>query len=303
MNFGVSENNSNESNDSLLSKIIPIVIIVGVVIIVFILVFSITNSILNRKKTEPKKPVNTVEKLDIKSQDVSILYKYVTTNTTGIRPDKFIKNKKIDKNSFSDEEKLYFALQYAAVDDFKFVEEDKDTKERKYSILLSKIKKYVTRFFGPDVTMKEYVPIEYTFSFKINGKNVGNLEYSEEDKSYIASFNEYIDLDKKDDNLVEDYYTKLYEASKKNDGTYYLKEKIIYTDVEKDDTKYRVSIYKDYDKKNLIETKTVSEEELKSNPIKIDEYLDNASIITYVFKPNAINNNALYFDSSSIEIK
>ena len=301
MNFVLSENNSNEKNDSILSKIIPIVIIVVVALVVFILVFTITNSIFNKKDTKPKQQTNTTQKLDIASQDVKILYRYVTTGTNGIRVDKFVKNSKVDKTSFTDEEKLYFALQYAEVEDFENLGEHNEKEQPLYNIPMSKIKKYMTRFFGNNVKLEEDVSIDYLFSFKINDLSYAHLTYSEEHEGYDAAFSKAPTTEGK---LVDEFYTKLVSAYKKpNDGSVYLEEKVIYTDLEENGDKYKLSIYKDYDKNNVIETKNVTKESLENKPIKIEDYLDNASTITYVFKPNQLSQNALYFDSSSIKTK
>jgi len=301
MNFGVSENNSNEKNDSILSKIIPIAIIVVVALIAFVLVFVLTNSIFNKKESKPKTPTNTTEKLSINSQDVKILYKYVTTGTNDIRVDKFVKNEKVDKDSFTDEEKLYFALQFAEVDDFEDLGEHNEKDVALYNISMSKIKKYMARFFGNNVKMDDYVSIDYLFSFKINDLSYAHLTYSEEHEGYDAAFYKTPEEENK---LVDEFYTKLVDAYKKpSDGSVYLVEKVIYTDLEENGDKYKLSIYKDFDKNSVIETKNVSKESLANNPIKIDNYLDNASTVTYVFKPNQLSQNALYFDSSSIKTK
>ena len=297
------EEENNNSNENIISKIIYIVIILAAALIVGLTIFLIANAIFNKKPTTPKKPVNTTEKLDLNNQNVKTLYKYVTTGTNNIRVDKFVKNSKVDKTSFTDEEKLYYALQFAEVKDFENFGDLDEQGNKIYNISKDKIKKYLTLFFGNGVTLSEYVPIEYVFSFKINDKNVGYLTYSDENDGYNATFTEYQDIDKKSEELVDSFYTKLVNAYKKNDGTYYLEEKVIYTDLVKENDKYKLSIYKDYNKEQLIESKTTTESELKENPIKIEDYLDKASTITYVFKANTLNKNTLYFDSSSIKTK
>ena len=296
MNFGINENNSNEAKEKNL-KIIPIIIIVVVAILAFIIVFLITNSIFNKPKPTSKTNTDTVEKISITDDNVRILYKYVTTGTNNIRVDKFVKNKKVDKSSFTDEEKLYFALQFAEVSDFEKVEVRDNVDESVYTISIDKIKKYITRFFGSGVKMEEYVDISYPFSFSINGKSLGKLTYSEDNNGYDAVFSE---IKEEEDKLVEEFYTKLDSAYKKKDGSYYLVEKVIYTSLEEIEGKYKLSIYKDFEKENLIEEKTVTKEELENDPIKINEYIKDASTITYVFKPNLLSQNSLYFDSSSI---
>lgn len=301
MDFGASEENkTNNNKNDFISKIIYVLIIVGSALIVGVTVFLIANAIFNKKTTTPKKPVDTVQKLELTDSNVKTLYKYVTTGTNGIKVDKFVKNSKVDKTSFTDEEKLYFALQFAEVEDFEDLGDKDSAGNTIYNISVDKIKKYLTLFFGNGVTMDEYVPIEYIFSFKINDKNVGYLKYSDENDGYNATFTEYKDVEEKD-NLVDSFYSKLVSASRKNDGTHTLEEKVIYTDLKEAGDKYKLSIYKDYEKNEVIETKTVTKDELINKPIKIEDYIDNASTVTYIFKINSLNKNSLYFESSSIK--
>ena len=179
------------------------------------------------------------------------------------------------------------------------MDEVNENGKKTYIIKDYKIKNYMQRFFGKNVEYSREDEIKYPFSFKINGQNVGIMNYSDEYKGFITVF-EGLEEDITSNNLVEPYYTMLSAAYKEVDGTYKLEEKIIYTDLEKkEDNTYSLSIYKDYDHKMLLEKKNnLTEEDIKTKKIDIKDYQNHASTITYKF---ALNGNILYFDSSSIK--
>ena len=98
-------------------------------------------------------------------------------------------------------------------------------------------------------------------------------------------------------NIIDPYLGKLVEAYKEVDGGYRLIEKVIFVDIkQQNDGKYEVTISKDYDHNNIIESAVdQTEEDIKK--ITVDKYKDKAATITYNFK---LNGNILYFYSSEI---
>lgn len=289
------------------SKLKLIIIIIGAVIIGLI-IFLIINKALNTKE-KPTTPVSTSQKRSLNESNVKILYDYVTYGTNGIRNDKFVKEKSVTINSFNNQEKFYYALQFAQASDFtKITEEDsvKDEKEKtiQYYISDKKVKKFMEKFFGKDVKYSKDEKIKYKFDFTLDDVPVKEsvLEYSSKLDGYITSFdkdNESADNSKNLDNevLLDPYIGKLVEAWKENDGSYRLIEKVIYPVYSKQsDGTYEVSIYSDFDYKNIIE-KITDKDENYIRKIKTDKYMDKGSTITYIFK---LNGNVLYFDSSKI---
>ena len=292
----IEESGSSSSKIKKNSKL-PIIIVVIVSILVGLLVFFTSNSLFGGKKT--KEEVPSEEKLSLNETNVEILYSYVTYGVKNTRAEKFIKEDKVTLSSFTNEEKFYYALQFADVEDFVPTGEVNEKNQKTYLIKDYKIKNYMQRFFGKDVEYDNDEQIKYPFSFRINGQNVGIMNYSEEYKGYITVFDGY-EKDVEDTNIIEPYYATLSAAYKENDGTYRLEEKIIYTELEKsDDNTYSLSIYRDYDHKMLLEKKSaLTEDDLKDKRIDIKDYQNHASTITYKF---ALNGNILYFDSSSIK--
>ena len=300
MDFKIGDEIEGEGQETSNLKIksrLPLIIIIVVSLIVGFLVFFLSNSLFGPKKT--KEPPVTRQQLNLKERNVDILYSYVTYGEKKQRNDKFIKESKVTLDSFSDEEKFYFALQFADPDDFDFNGKTNEQGKKIYVITERKIRNYMQRFFGNKVTYSPIKELKYTFNFLINSQNTGTLKYSEDDKTYSIVFDEYED-DVKEKEGIQPYYAELTGAYKELDGTYTLEEKVIYPDlVKNEDNTYTLSIYKDYEHKLLIERKNnLSEDDIKDYEIKMSNYKTKASTITYKF---GLNGNTLYFESSSIK--
>ena len=278
------------------SKTVMIVIVIILSLLIGIGVFVGSNALFNKGKKKEKEP--TTVQLDLKNENVDILYHYVTYGTRNKRYEKFIKNKSVTLKDFTNEEKLYYALQFAQVEDFVFTKKYNEKDQKIYSISKLKMDDYMKRFFGAQVTYTtDDTEITYPFSFRINGQNVGTLKYSKTRKGYETVFDGFQD-DIKSTDIVEPYYAKLTRAEQNLDNTIVLTEKIIYTTVEEENGLYNITIYKDYDKTKPIEKRTgITLEQLQNNPIKIDNYLANAGTIQYKFD---INISTYYFASSKI---
>ena len=304
MDFKIGEDIEEENKESEVKKDnskLKIIIIVVFAIIVFLVVFLALNSVLNPKtKAKPTNTqVVTSEKKPLTERNVKILYNYVTYNANGgVRYDIFVKNKKVTIDTFTEEEKYYYALQYAQVEDFEYTGNKDENGNKIYSISERKIKKYMEYFFGKGVKYSTDITIKYPFSFSINDKNVGIITYNKETSSYDTIFQ--MDNDTKEEYIVDPYMGKLVEAYKEPDGGYRLVEKVIYVYVkEQSDGKYEVTISKDYEHKSIIESSIdQTEEDLKK--IKVDKYIDKAATITYNFKIKEPS-NVLYFYSSEIK--
>ena len=304
MDFKIGEDIEDENKESEVKKDnskLKTIIIVVFAIIVFLVVFLALNSLLNPKtKTKPTNTqVITSEKKPLTERNVKILYNYVTYNANGgVRYDIFVKNKKVTIDTFTEDEKYYYALQYAQVEDFEYTGNKDENGNKIYSISERKIKKYMEYFFGKGVKYSTDITIKYPFSFSINDKNVGIITYNKETSSYDTIFQ--MDNDTKEEYIVDPYMGKLVEAYKEPDGGYRLVEKVIYVYVkEQSDGKYEVTISKDYEHKSIIESSIdQTEEDLKK--IKVDKYIDKAATITYNFKIKEPS-NVLYFYSSEIK--
>ena len=296
---------------------LPIIIVIVMSIIIGLIVFFISNAIFGVKEKKEDPPTSI--SLGLTDENVQILYKYVTYGTNGERNEKFIKEKNVTIDSFSNQEKFYYAFQFVKAEDLETLGRLDENNRKVYTLSSEKVKEYMKRFFGGSVTYNTDVMLTYPFNFKINGQNVGYItESSEADGFDIVFYGLDEEKAKEEESstkegeessineveevplieLVKPYYAELVGAYKEPDGTYRLEENIVYTEVKEDDGVFTVYIFKDYEKTQILETKpNQTKEMLMNNPISIDNYKDRASKITYHF---GLNNNVLYFESSKI---
>lgn len=304
MEFKIGEDIQEENENSEIKKDnskLKLIIIIVIAVIAFFVVFLVLNAMLNPKtKTKPTNTqVVTSEKKSLTESNVKILYNYVTYSATGdTRYDIFVKNKKVTLDTFTEEEKYYYALQYVQVEDFEFTDKYDENKNKIYAISNRMIKKYMEYFFGKGVKYSTDLTIKYPFSFSINGNSVGIMKYNEETEAFDTIFEKAPET--KEEYLVEPYMGKLVEAYKEPDGGYRLVEKLIYVNVKQQSNgKYEVVISKDYEQENIIESSIDQTlDDLKE--IKIDKYINKAATITYNFKIKDTS-NILYFYSSEIK--
>lgn len=260
-----------------------------IMVVIISLIIGISTFVISSKLLKKPEPVITDEVLSLTDENVKILYQYVTSTEEGIRYKKLLENESVTLDDFKNEDKFFYALQFSAYNDFEFTGElDKD-KNKIYTISDKKIKEYMQRFFGPNVTYNNSYPITHEFDFSINKKNIGTLKYNKERNGYDTVF------DKASTNKelkVEPFYTSLDKAIRKPDGKIVLKEKIIYTKVKEENTIQSIEIYKDPAKSILIDNKTIGINDKLT--LEVSD-MKNTGYIEYTF---ALNNNIYYFESS-----
>lgn len=283
------ESNNKEKN--------PMIFIAIIAVVVGIIVFLIMNVFFGKKEIPAEPPKET--KLSLTEENVQILYSYVTYGIRNKRNDKFLTENVVTLDSFSNQEKFYYALQFAQVEDFEATGKLNPANKKIYTLNDAQIKNYMQRFFGGKVTYNYTDSFAYPFSFSINGQNVGNFTPPERSTGMEVVFDGFQpDLE---ESIVEPFYAELVEAYKESDGTYRLVEKAIYTKVEdKGNGYFDVSIYRDAAHTLLIETKqNQNNATMLANPISASTYRDKASTITYHF---GLYNSMLYFDRSEISL-
>ena len=292
--FKIGDNVEEQNSEVVLNRLkkkrkIAIIIVVIISILIGLTTFLVSNLIFNREQ-----PPEVVDySVDLKDENVQILYQYVTYVAKGLRNYKFAKEDKVVLDNFSNEEKFYYALQFAQVDDFVFTGEINEEKNKVYLITDKKIKKYMQLFFGPNVKYKNDLSLAYPFSFRINGMNVGEMKYSENRGGFETTFTTFQADIKKEDitNNIEGELLNAYSDAK---NKLYLEEKVVYiTQTKNPDNTYKIDIYKDNNKTILVDTKTVSNLEEK---IDLSQY-NNTTTIKYTF---GLNGSVYYFESSEM---
>lgn len=285
------------------SLIAPIIIVILLSLAVGLIIFYISNPFFNEPQEGPY-----VQELQLTDNNVRILYKYVTSSVDGNRNDVFVMNDSITKENMPNEDKLYYALQFASPEDF--VSTGKRDKENNqiFNISDKKIDEYMKRFFGNNITYSKVKKMDYTLSFSEEVKYVASLTYSYENKGYdtilIKYSDEENDNDKKDEKeeiKVKPFYTKLVKANLFEDQTIELQEKVIYTKVSKEKDLYTIKVYGDLHYHNLIDTRNnLTESQMQNSIFNLNEYMNEASTVTYTFKTE---NDKYYFYSSNVTNK
>lgn len=274
---------------------VKIVIVIVVSLIVGVAVFFATNALFGEKP--PKTTPVTSTTLNVNDTVVVDTYKMLTYGFGGVRKDKFIKGGNINLSSFDNEERFYYAMQFASQGDFSDTGNMDANGLKIYNISNDKVNSYMKRFFGDEVTYSKESPIVLNYPFMIGNSNIGKMTYDSNRDGFGTVFSGVANTTAPTE-LVKPYYTSLYSATSKSDGTMQMIEKIIYVSlVEKGPDTYDVSIYKDYGKTQLIETRyNLTKASLTTTPISIEPYINKASAITYNLKKGE---QGYYFVNSS----
>ena len=291
MDFKIGEE-LDENGQNSYQSILPIIIVIVVAIICGLVVFGISYLIFKPKEQPEPEPLKSIS-LNLNEENVQILYQYIISGPRGVRNDKCLRGMKVSLENFTDQEKYNYALQFAQAEDFEATGEVNNKGKKIYNFSNDKLEEYMVRYFGPAVTYNKNLLITYPFSFRINNENVGFMTYSSPTDSFETIF-EGLEEDVQDTALVKPYYSELVAAYKEPDGSYRLEEKVIYTDHQVQGDSYNINIYKDYNHTGFIETKNLTEEMLKNNPIDVKAYKEKTGTVSYLFKTY---NTMLYFDS------
>ena len=117
MDFKIDDDFEEKSeNQKKNHNIVSTIVIAVVSIIIGLIVFFVSNAFFGKKVI----PAEVPKDIDVALTDenVQILYDYVTYGVRDTRNDKFIKERNVQLSSFSNQEKFYYALQFAQVEDF-----------------------------------------------------------------------------------------------------------------------------------------------------------------------------------------
>lgn len=267
-----------------------IIIVVVSSLLIGVITFLISNSIFNKKDENVSGDIV----LNLSDDNVQILYSFVTYSTDGVRNDIFMKNN-MTLESFTNEDKFYYALQFAQADDFEFTGNMNDNNSKIYLITNRKIKQYMQQFFGPNVKYNNAIELDYPFSFKINQKNVGKMRYSEYQAGFLTTFDDY--KSNNDRSMIDhDIVGELTSAKEEKSGKIVLEEKVVYTKITKnEDNTYSVDVYKNADMDTKLDTKSVNN--INDNYLDLSDY-NNTNVIEYTF---GVNGDTYYFESSTIK--
>lgn len=274
-------------------KVAIIIVIIGAIVLGLI-VYKVVYNAMEEKNPEIRDYIG--DPISVEDENIKILYDYVTYGADGVRNTKFVMNRSVDLTSFSNKELIYYALQFAQVEDFEFSGEYDNARRKIYFIPDSKIEQYMRYYFGVSVKYTPESSLEYPFTFSINKQNVGTMTYDSNNKGYDTVFKSRIDVAAKAKE-VQPVYGKLINALRKTDGSIVLQERVVYTVLRTDNGNYAVNIYKDPEHTQLLDTKSgLSQNNLSTFTVDPTTYPATA-IVEYTF---GWNGQTCFFQSSRI---
>ena len=296
MDFRIGDDfEENGGKKRLSGDTFKIIVIVVVAIIVGLVVFLITNALFG-KKPDPVPEITTTT-LKVTDSKVVDAYKMVTYGANGKRNELFIKNKDVHAEDFNELQKVYYAMQFATRSDITDTLEKNDKGKKIFTISRSKVKTYMSKFFGPDFTFQEDNSFKLTLPFSEEDKNSVTMKYNADRDGYDIVF------EKKDEfkpGVVQPFYGEVVEAKETSNGVLEIKENIIFTKVaDKGSDTYDIGIYKDHgltDEVQLING--VTKASLNEAPIRISSYSGRCGVVTYTFMKNG---SSYYYVKSEIK--
>lgn len=218
----------------------------------------------------------------------------------------YTRNRSDGWQSFSDTDLLNIVAIELTEEDFTKTDEITDTGwgDYYYTLSNSTIIKYLSKYFGNSVKIEGFKLVNQTFGYatKMNFDNKGGgmviVSYSND--QYKVRFSGI------GGGVVGPHprmaERKIVSAVLENNQIT-VKEKVIYYDTESKGfgtNPITYNIYSDVEKKNKIDTKEYTEDNINDGVITIEDYLDKASTITYKFAYDK-DTDRYYFKSSVIE--
>lgn len=236
--------------------------------------------------------IDNKDQLSPEQKLINQLYGYVTYGRDLEPMYYFLKNDQLTSDTVDGLAKVRYAFQLVTEEDIL------DMNDNSFEIAGSKYQSYIEQIFGIGTNYKKDKPVTLYVN-QIYNNAIISISYNKDKDTYtVTKINGFIN---NQDNKIKLFYTKLdgYNIDNEN-NIITIKEKVIYTEPIYDDkgTVTTINVYKDNRHSNIIdEIKNPNNKLIKT--FSIDNYLNDASTVTYTFKKD-VNDN-YYFDSSIIE--
>ena len=269
------------------SFVLKLMLVCTILILGSCIIFAITPRFMkNVLNIDNKDQLSPEQKL------INQLYGYVTYGRDLEPMYYFLKNDQLTSDTVDGLAKVRYAFQLVTEEDIL------DMNDNSFEIAGSKYQSYIEQIFGIGTNYKKDKPVTLYVN-QIYSNAIISISYNKDKDTYtVTKINGFIN---NQDNKIKLFYTKLdgYNIDNEN-NIITIKEKVIYTEPIYDDkgTVTTINVYKDNRHSNIIdEIKNPNNKLIKT--FSIDNYLNDASTVTYTFKKD-VNDN-YYFDSSIIE--
>ena len=241
------------------------------------------------KNIEPSKKEN-IDKEDPRFMGI---YKDLSNYTYSM-------NRENGYNSFSDKDLATISIKNFKESDFeKTNEKDKDNNLTYYKFKGDKIIGYLKKYFSNDVTINKEKLNDLFVSTNVNfeGSGMQIKEYDKDKDEYTVTFAGIGGTSGPSPKITA---RKIISATKQEDGSIKVVEKAIYyTSTTFNDDMY-FNIYSDPSNNYNIDGKHFKVSNVTNEKIDVNDYINNASTITHIFKLNKETGN-YYFASSVIK--
>ena len=263
------------------------VILVGVILCVFL-----------PKMFVEKEEVDDMDAFEIK--EIKFVDKEISTTDNRFYPlyqilkkYTYFKSRDEGASSFSDKELAEISFYDIKNEDFVLLDKISSNGSPLYQVSITKLLSNLERYFGDKVplTIKNYEGNSYNVN-----NNTGMIESCDEiNNTCEVVFSNVAVNNVQTPKMVT---RKIVAAKIREESEIFAKEKVIYVERDQNDF-YTFHVYSDPNHKKLIETKCYTQDELATETIDIEDYIDSAGTIFYNFikKPDG----TYYFYSSDIQ--
>jgi hypothetical protein len=285
-----------EDNKKKNSKTKQIIILIVVAIVLGLLVYFISSLFFHtgNNSGEPSGGLSTT--LSVDDPEVESIYEMVTYGRDTNNLNKFLREQSVMLRDFSNYEKYYYALSLLRSRDLNPVEEEEEEVSNQYTIEDAAIDEMMKSYFGDDVSYLKQGTLSITLGHSLEEGNSLSLTYNVTDEQYEVTLQTTTPDSSR---LIPVALYGLESASRDEDGTITLVERVVYltSDVANNTVGYQ--IYRDASHTMLITSQeNIPLEEYQKNPITIEDYMDQGNIVTYQFRED---NGEYYFYRSTIE--
>lgn len=287
-----SQENNKKTNNS---QIVKIVILVVIVLALGFGVYFISSLFFgNNQKQEATTGISST--LSIDDPEVEAIYDLVTYGRDSNSLNKYLKEQSVTLKDFSNYEKFYYALSLLKEKELQEIKSSDTTAQKQYYIEDVDMDQLMKSYFGDGVKYLKQGTLPIILSPGFEAGNTLSLKYDINKERYETTLTKTAATAAR---LIPVALYGLESASRLDDGTITLVERVVYIVSNVNNNLVSYQVYRDYNHTMLIDSQTnIALADYQKEPLSIDDYMEKGNIITYKFKEN---NGEYYFYQSKIE--
>ena len=266
-----------------------VIVLVLVAIVLGVGVYFVS-SLFFGGDNKPREDDSFSTTLSVDDPEVKKIYEKATYGRNSGTLNKYLKKQFVSLKDFSNAEKFSYALYGLREKDL-----EESDEEGQYLISDSRMDELMKAYFGDKVTYLKQGTIPITLGKTLRGGNKLSLTYDVNKEMYTTSVTSTTLSSK----TIPVYMAILESASRDDDRTVTLVERVIYITSSQSNNVVSYNVYRDFNHTMLIDSESnVSLADYQKSPISVEDYINQANIITYKFKEK---DGEYYFYQSSIQ--